>query len=94
VVVSQVVSLHVRFPSLRKDEEDRLEEWGTINVAAIPRIGETLCVEHNGTYEVITVRAVHHFAIPEPFVVSANPNTQRKEASVKVYGTWDAEKQY
>jgi hypothetical protein len=94
VVVSEIVSLHVRWPALGKDEEPKLEEWGTIQVAVIPRVGETLSVERNGSYEVITVRAVHHFAIPEPFVVSANPNTQQKSVSTKVYGEWEAQKQF
>ncbi|WP_194955588.1 hypothetical protein [Sphingopyxis solisilvae] len=76
------------------DGSSRTEEWGLIDVVAIPNVGATVDVEREGTLEVIEVTSVHHFAVPNPLPDSIMPNSQRKLPSIKVFGEWRAELQW
>jgi putative protein kinase ArgK-like GTPase of G3E family len=92
VVVSIDISLSVRVTN--GEEVGALEEWGIVKVVAVPRVGESLDVERNGILEFVDVTSVHHFAVPASLPTSNMPNTQRKSPSVKVYGKWEAHRQW
>ena len=67
------ISLSVRV--INEEKVGELEEWGTVKVVAVPRVGESLDVERNGTLEFVDVTNVHHFAVPAPLPTSKMPNT-------------------
>ena len=92
MVVNISVRLDARFPESKPELVE--EPWGNILVSELPRIGEFLDVEHDGSLQVVKIQSIHHFAVPDPVPETDLPNLQRKEPHTRLIGEWRSQYQW
>jgi hypothetical protein len=68
--------------------EQQKEDWGEIDLAALPNPNDMIEVIHQDSSQRVEVRWVHHLAVKHPLPETESPVLQRTEPAVHIIARW------